>query len=310
MHRPAPRAVLLAAAALVGAPVGAPLPAVAVAASAGVPTATISRFDCARLRVEVTLDNSRSATRATYGYDTSFQRPERAPYGGTDRTRRVDVGPGDTRSVVIRVRDDARTVVTVHLPDGGHVVSAGTCGTPPAAAFGPADCGGLRLPVTLDNSRSGRPARYRWTLSDLAGPVRTATVEVDAGRVASVRVPLVSGSRSRVLVAVNGKGLVATSDWQACGGVIPDPRASFGAVDCGTVSVPVLLDNSRATSRTRIRLPGGVDIVLGPGQVRAFRLHLPIGTGLTATTPALGPEGPPMVLATTSTARCAETSPT
>ncbi len=310
MHRPAPRAVLLAVAALVGALVGAPLPAVAAAASAGVPTATISRFDCARLRVEVTLDNSRSATRTMYGYGSSFQRPERAPYGGTDRTRRVDVAAGGSRSVVIRVRDDARTVVTVYLPDGGHVVSAGTCGTAPAAAFGPADCGGLRLRVTLDNSRSGRSTRYRWTLTDLAGSVRTETVEVAAGSVAPVRVPLVAGSRSRVFVAVNGRGLVATSDWQRCGGVIPDPRASLGAVDCGTVSVPVLLDNSRATSRTRFRLPGHVDVVLGPGQVRAFRLHLPLGDGLTATASATGPEGQPLVLATTSTARCADTSPT
>ncbi|HYN75195.1 MAG TPA: hypothetical protein VEV13_03275 [Candidatus Limnocylindria bacterium] len=320
MHGRGPRAGLLAVVAVVSLVVGltrAPVPATAVVSpvgvpalgvpALGVPTATISAFDCDRLEVEITLDNSRSTEGVGYGYAASFQRPLRAPYSGSDDTTWVQVAAGGTRSVVVPVRDDARTVVTVHLPEGGHVVSTGTCGQAPAAAFALADCDTLRLDLILDNGRTSRPTRYRWTLSDSAGPVRSATVDVDAGRVARVGVPLMEGSSSRVAVTVDGKGPVASSDWRSCGVVVLDPRASFGPVDCTDVSAPVVLDNSRSTSRVRFHVTGHADVVLDAGGTRALGLHLPIADRLTATAEGLVVPAATTHLAAASTAGCAAT---
>ena len=102
-------------------------------------------------------------------------------------------------------------------------------------------------------------------LSDPAGPLRTATVDVDAGHVTEVDVPLVEGGTSTVAVEVDGKGLVAGSDPRSCGAVVQDPRARFGQVDCGNVSAPVVLDNSRTTHRVRFNVPGRGDVVLARG---------------------------------------------
>jgi hypothetical protein len=287
----------------------APAPALSTPASstAGAPSATIGGFDCDRLQVVLTLDNSRSAGGVTYGYGASFQRPLRAPYSGADATTRVEVAAGGTRSVVVPVRDDARTVVTVHLPDGGHVVSTDTCGQAPAAAFARPDCESLRIPVVLDNSRTSRLTRYRWTLRDSAGPVRTATVEVAAGQVTRVGVPLIEGGSSRVAVTVDGKGLVGSSDWRSCGVVVLDPRASFGPVDCSDVSAPVVLDNSRTTSRVRFHVTGQGDVVLDAGGTRVLGVHLPIADRVTVAAEGLVVPGATTHLAAASTATCAAT---
>ena len=203
------------------------------------------------------------------------------------------------------MRDDARTVVAVHLPDGGTISAADSCGEAPAAVFGLDDCAALRLGVTLDNRRSSLTTRYRWTLSDPAGPVRTETVAVPTGEVVGVDVPLVHGSRVRVDVTVDGQGPVGTSDWYTCGRSAVTPRASIGAVACDDVSVALILDNSASTARVRLRLPAHPDVVLGAGDTRALRLHLPIASRVAVTAPGLGEGGRPLDLAVTSTARCA-----
>ena len=278
----------------------------AVSAVVGTPTATVGAFDCERLEVEVVLDNSRSTEGTTFGYGASFQRPLTAPYAGVDATTRVRVAAGAVKVVVVPVRDDARTVVIAYLPDGGHVVSTGACGQAPSAVFGLADCDVLTRSLTLDNSSTARPTRYRWTLSDPAGPLRTATVDVDAGLVTEVDVPLVEGSTSTVAVEVEGKGLVAGSDPRSCGTVVQDPRARFGQVDCGNVSAPVLLDNSRTTHRVRFHVPGRGDVVLAAGETRGFGLHLPIAERLSLGTRGTPVAGASTELAVASTARCAD----
>ena len=290
--------MLLGLAAAVAAPALAGTPAVIA------PTAAIGAFDCARLQVELRLDNTRSTAAVTYGYSAAFRSPLKPPYHGGDARVDVKVAGGASRVVVLPVRDDARTDVTVHLPDGGHVVSQGSCGDAPGATFGLARCETLRLPVTLDNSTSRMPTRYRWAVADPAGPLRSQSVEVDAGDVVGVDVPLVPDGWTDVLVTVDGGGPVASSERQACGRVVLDPRASFGVVDCADVSAPVLLDNSRTTARLRFTLPGQA-VVVGPGETRSLRLHLPVSERVAVTVDDVLADGEPTERAVTSTARCA-----
>jgi hypothetical protein len=274
-------------------------------AAQGAPTASIGTFDCRLLQVELTLDNTRSTRPTSYGYGASFLRPLHRPYGGADDTAHAEVAAGGTRVVSLPLRDDARTDVTVYLPDGGHVTSRGACGNAPGATFDRSDCEALRMGVALDNSGSQDPTRYRWVLSDPAGTVRAETVEVDAGDVADVPVPLIRGSWVVVQVSVAGKGLVATSDRRTCGRYTLDPRASFGAVDCTDVSASLVLDNTRSSARARVHLPGPSDAVLEAGETRSLRLHLPISRRVAVTADEVAADGIPADLDALSTARCA-----
>jgi hypothetical protein len=158
--------------------------------------------------------------------------------------------------------------------------------------------------VLLDNRTSRTPTRFRWALDDFAGLVATRTVEVDAGAVAKVDVPIVADGWTAVEVSVEGRGTVARLNRQACGWVMLDPRAVFGVVDCRDVSVPVLLDNARSSTRLRFHLPGD-DVVLGPGETRSLRLHVPIRELLAVTVDDVLPRGRSVVRAVTSTAHCA-----
>jgi hypothetical protein len=306
--------VVIAVLAVAGfaAPAGARVTAVQVPATGAsavvAPTAAIGAFDCERLQVEIRLDNSRSTGAVTYGYSAAFRSPLHAPYRGADARVDVEVAAGRSTVVVLPVRDDARTDVTVHLPDGGHVFSQGSCGNAPGATFGLSRCDALRLRLTLDNSTSRMPTRYRWAVADPAGPVRSETVDVDAGDVVGVDLALVPDSWTDVVVTVDGRGPVASSDRQACGRVVLDPRASFGAVDCTDVSAPVLLDNSRTTARLRFTLPGR-SVVLGAGETRALRLHLPLSERVVVTVDDVLADGASAERAVTSTARCAEAPP-
>jgi hypothetical protein len=266
--------------------------------------AELGTFDCDRLQVGMTLDNTGSTHPVRYGYSTAFLRPLREPYAGEDHRVDVEVAAGATRRVELPVRDDARTTVTVHLPDGRRATWESTCGNAPGAIFGPSDCAALRLGVLLDNRTSPTPTRYRWAVGDPAGLLATRSVQVDAGAVTHVDVPLVADSWTSVEVSVDGRGQVATLDRQACGWIVLDPRAVFGVVDCHDVSAPVILDNSRTTTRLRFHLPGE-DVVLGPGESRSLRLHLPIRELLAVTVDKVLPRGRSVVRAVTSTAHCA-----
>ena len=187
------------------------------------------------------------------------------------------------RSVVVPVRDDARTVVIAYLPDGDTSSPPASCGQAPSAVFGLADCDVLTGPHARQQQHRSAHA-LPLDVSDPAGPLRTATVDVDAGQVTEVDVPLVEGGTSTVAVEVDGKGLVAGSDPRSCGAVVQDPRARFGQVDCGNVSATVVLDNSRTTHRVRFTVPGRGDVVLAAGETRVFGLHLPIAERLSLST--------------------------
>ena len=280
-----------------------------VAAAADAPSARsawaeLGTFDCDRLTVGITLDNTGSTRTARYGYSTTFLRPLHEPYAGDDGRVDVEVAAGEARVVELPLRDDARTTVIVHLPDGRRATWESTCGNAPGAIFGPSDCAALRLGVMLDNRTSSTPTRYRWAVGDPAGLLAAESVEVDAGAVTQVDVPLVADGWTSVEVGVDGRGRVATLNRQACGWIVLDPRAGFGVVDCQDVSVPVILDNSRTTTRLRFHLPGD-DVVLGPGESRSLRLHLPIRELLAVTVDDVLPRGRSVVRAVTSTAHCA-----
>ena len=289
---------LLGAAAVGATPGAATTPAVTA------PTAAIGAFDCARLSVPLHLDNTRSTRAATFGHSGAFRSPLHRPYRGTDARVDVEVAAGASVVVVLPVRDDARTDVTVHLPDGGHVLSQGSCGDAPGATFGLARCNTMRLPVTLDNSTSSRPVRYRWAVADPVGPLVSRSVEVDAGDVVGVDVPLVPDGWTDVAVTLEGAGPVASSDRQTCGRIVLDPRASFGVVDCTDVSAPVLLDNSRTTTRVRFTLPGQA-VVVGARETRSLRVRLPVRERVAVTVDDVLSGGKPTERAVTSTARCA-----
>lgn len=282
--------------------------AVTTAQAVAAPTAAIDEFDCSRLRVPIRLDNTRSTQAVTFGYSAAFTSPLHQPYRGSDARVDVELAAGARQVVELPVRDNARTDVTVHLPDGGHVVSQGACGDAPRATFGLARCDTLRLPVALDNRTSSMPVRYRWAAADPAGPLVSRSVEVDAGAVVSVDVPLVPDGWTDVAVSLDGGGPVASSDRQACGRAVLDPRASFGMVDCADVSVPVLLDNSRTTTRLRFLLPG-MAVVVGAGETRSLRLHLPVREQVAVTTDDPSVQGGPTERAVTSTAHCAGVPP-
>jgi len=269
-----------------------------------VPTASIGPFDCERLTVDLALDNSRSTQGVTFRYTASYQSPLFPPYRGKDGPTGVDVAAGESTVVVLRVRDDARTLVTVRLPGSEHVFSQGTCGDAPGAVFARSDCEASRLGLHLDNTNS-RATRYLWVERDAAGQVASGSVEVAARAVADIDVPLVDGARVRIDVTVGDTTLVATSEWRACGQFLLSPRASFGVVDCADVSAPVILDNSRTTARLRFHLPAHPDVVLGAGETRALRLHLPIAERLRVYADEVPADGSPIDLAVVSTARCA-----
>ncbi len=245
------------------------------ASSAMAAMADLGTFDCGRMRVGIRLDNTTSTRAVRFSYSTAWARPLHAPYSGQDGRVDVDVPAGATRTVELPVRNDARTTVTVRLPDGRDANWQSSCGNAPGAIFGPSDCTALRLGVLLDNRTSRTPTRFRWALDDPAGLVATRTVRVDAGTVAHVDVPIVADGWTAVEVSVEGRGTVARLNRQACGSVVLDPRAVFGVVDCRDVSVPVLLDNARSSARLRFHLPGD-DVVLAPGETRSLRLHVPI----------------------------------
>ncbi|MFL6167633.1 MAG: hypothetical protein ACJ710_15240 [Ornithinibacter sp.] len=268
--------------------------------------AELGTFDCDRLRVGIRLDNTGSTRAVRFGYTAAFVRPLHAPYSGQDARVDVDVAAGATRTVELPVRNDARTTVTVHLPGGRDANWQSTCGNAPGAIFGPSDCATLRMGVLLDNRTSRTATRFRWSLGDPTGLVATKTVEVDAGAVAPVDVPIVANGWTAVEVSVEGRGTVARLNRQACGWVVLDPRAVFGVVDCRDVSVPVLLDNARSSTRLRFHLPGD-DVVLDPGQTRSLRLHVPIRELLAVTVDDVLPRGRSVVRAVTSTAHCAAT---
>ena len=92
---------------------------------------------------------------------------------------------------------------------------------------------------------------------------------------------------------------------QAAEPVEAGPRASFGEVDCGDLSVVLTPDNSRssepATYLTNFRVDGDpFEAVLSAGEVRSVLLRLPAGAeSLTVN----GPSGS-SVLAETSTRQC------
>ena len=285
-------------------PRSSPRPSIAERPAAGVPTASIGPFDCERLTVDLALDNSRSTQGVTFRYTASYQSPLFPPYRGKDGPTGVDVAAGESTVVVLRVRDDARTLVTVRLPGSEHVFSQGTCGDAPGAVFARSDCEASRLGLHLDNTNS-RATRYLWVERDAAGLVATGSDEVAARAVADIDVPLVDGARVRIDVTVGDTTLVATSEWRACGQFLLSPRASFGVVDCADVSAPVILDNSRTTARLRFHLPAHPDVVLGAGETRALRLHLPIAERLRVYADEVPADGSPIDLAVVSTARCA-----
>src|SRR6478736_1676533 len=137
-----------------------------------------------------------------------------------------------------------------------------------------------------------------------AGRVATNVVKVAAGAVTKADVPVVANSWTAVDVSVDGRGTVADLTRQACGSMVLDPRAVFGVVDCDDVSAPVILDNSRTTARVRFHLPGQ-DVVLGPGQARSLRVHLPIRERLAVRVDDVLARGRPVERAVVSTARCA-----
>ena len=267
-------------------------------------TAYMSTFDCDRLRVRITLDNTRSTRAVRFGYSATFVRPLRSPYSGGDRRVDVDVAAGAAQPVELPLRDDARTNVTVSLPDGRQAKWESSCGNAPRVIFGPSDCAALRMGVLLDNGTSPTPTRFRWALSDPAGRVATNVVKVAAGAVTRADVPIVANSWTAVDVSVDGRGTVANLNRQACGSMVLDPRAVFGAVDCDDVSAPVILDNSRTTARMRFHLPGE-DVVLGPGQTRSLRVHLPIRERLAVRVDDVLARGRSVEHAVVSTAHCA-----
>jgi len=271
-------------------------------------TADMGTFDCDRLRVRITLDNTRSTRAVRFGYSATFVRPLRAPYSGGDNRVDVDVAAGAARLVELPVRDDARTNVTVSLPDGRQANWESSCGNAPRVIFGPSDCAALRMGVLLDNGSSPTPTRFRWALSDPAGRVATNVVKVAAGAVAKADVPIVANSWTAVDMSVDGRGTVANLNRQACGSMVLDPRAVFGMVDCDDVSAPVILDNSRTTARVRFHLPGQ-DVVLGPGQTRSLRVHLPIRERLAVRVDDVLARGRSVERAVVSTAHCAGAPP-
>jgi hypothetical protein len=282
-----------------------PRPSTADPRSVGVAAARIASFDCERLTVRLTLDNSRSPEGVTFRYTQSFQSPLHPPYSGEEGAKEVDVAAGESAVVVLAVREDARTIVTVHLPHGGDAVGQGTCGAAPGAVFTTRDCGALRLGLRLDNSSSPRATRYRWTQRDPAGQVASRSLEVAARRVADVDVPLIDGSSVWVAVAVGDRALVVNSARYTCGRVVLNPRASFGVLECADVSAPVLLDNSRTTARLRFHVPAHPDVVLGAGETLTLRLHLPLAERLRVYADEVVAGNGPIDLAVVSTARCA-----
>lgn len=282
-----------------------PRPSTAGPRAVGAPAARIASFDCERLTVRLTLDNTHSADPVTFRYTQSFQSPLYPPYFGEEGANEVDVTAGESVVLVLPVRDDARTIVTIHMPHGGDAVGQGTCGAAPGAVFTTRDCGALRLGLRLDNSSSTRATRYRWTERDPAGQVASRSLEVAARRVADVDVPLIDGSSVWVAVAVGDRALVVNTARYTCGQLVLNPRASFGVLECADVSAPVLLDNSRTTARLRFHVPAHPDVVLGAGETLTLRLHLPIAERLTVYADEVVASGEPIDLAVVSTARCA-----
>ena len=195
------------------------------------------------------------------------------------------------------VRDDARTVVTVQ-PAGRWHHLAGTCGDAPA----PCSAGRLRrarLGLTLDN-RAPQPGDPVPVDRSATPPVQVAARDRRraAGDVVDVDVPLVAREPGPGRRHGGRRGdPSATSDWYTCGRFAATPP---GLDRCGRCCEPLrslILDNSRSTARLRLHLPAHPDVVLGAGDARTLRLHLPIASRVAVTAPGLGEGGRPLDLA-------------
>jgi hypothetical protein len=119
------------------------------------PQARIGGVDCARMAVDVTLDNSRSEIEITYIVTLSLA-IEDEPFD----YQQFNVPAGDVRTVLMPVTENSAVEVfvghgaeEVFLVDELFRVDC-TPGDEPRASIGEVSCTNLTLPVTVDNSRS------------------------------------------------------------------------------------------------------------------------------------------------------------
>ncbi|MEP6762388.1 MAG: LPXTG cell wall anchor domain-containing protein [Sporichthyaceae bacterium] len=129
----------------------------------------------------------------------------------------------------------------------------------PRASIGDLDCTDLTVPVTLDNSRSQDALVFvvrAEIIYQFVLPLETR--EVAAGAVDIFRVPVAAAEDAQLRIDVS---LVTPDGPRATWALLPvdcspntsnttGPRASIADMDCGTLTVPVTLDNTRWFAET------------------------------------------------------------
>jgi hypothetical protein len=125
----------------------------------------------------------------------------------------------------------------------------------PRASIGDINCTNLTVPVTLDNSRSTEAVIYRVTLDDWGDvPLFDKEVQVPGGATRIVTVPVSENADVAVFVGEPRRenfepGVLLTFSYLPVDCTDDDPhnaRATVGEVDCASMTVPLMLDNSRS----------------------------------------------------------------
>ena len=209
------------------------------------PRATVGTFDCAALSVPITLDNSRSTVAVTFRVIWTG----RAGNDARDDWTFVDLAPGRVKTIAIALATNAVNSVAVKAfgPEDLDLVTADkTCGYNPTASVAPLDCGSLTTSVTLDNSTVPVSTLFSVRVGDGLIARHQEEVDVAAGATKTITVALKNDTRNVVQVFGPGDWTLTESS-AVCGNLTEKPHASIGTFDCGTLTVPVTLDNSEST---------------------------------------------------------------
>jgi hypothetical protein len=242
------------------------------------PHITIGALDCTTSSVQVTLDNSRSAT------DTTFR------VVGASSSRTVVVGAGRTAVRVYPLRNDSLNQYSVSVDELGISVTSAAvfCGDRPKITLGPFDCTSLVAPVTIDNSGTAGQfsylVQYWYSYTDTTEEL---TPSVEPGQVVVVKVPLGANAFTTIHVgeeSPGGKGAIDIQRRGLCGLAPGMGRVTVGEVSCSTGFFDVVVDNRQTPPRRAQNTFFWVASTRwGPGDWHAFHRGIVLESGARAT---------------------------
>ncbi|WP_091755876.1 hypothetical protein [Pedococcus cremeus] len=162
----------------------------------------------------------------------------------------VTVAAGQSRTVEVPLTQDAKNVLQVRSGFSQETILSTEviCGEFIQATVAPFDCTSLTTTVTLDNTRRSEATEFTTTVVHGQVVTHTEKTTVAAHGEAALTVSLTQNARNMVTVEAGPRRATVGGRDGVCGTYASDLRASVGDFDCGSLTVPVTLDNSRSSS--------------------------------------------------------------